>query len=57
MIFDGVVKERVFWVFRFTVGDGEKVEKWYFFEWEGGRILLYLGCLECRKDIFEEIFI
>lgn len=57
MTLDGAVKERALWVLRLTVGDGEKVEKWHFLEWEGGRILLHLGCSECRKDIFEEISI
>lgn len=54
---NGAVKKGALWVLRLTVEDGEKIEKWHFLDWKGGRILLHLGCSECRKDIFEEISI
>lgn len=54
---NGAVKKGALWVLRLTVEDGKKIEKWHFLDWKGGRILLHLGCSECRKDIFEEISI
>lgn len=54
---DRAVKKGALWVLRFMIEDGEKVGKWHFLDWKRGRILLHLGCSECRKDIFEEISI
>lgn len=54
----GAVKKKgALWVLRLMVEDGEKVGKWHFLDWKWGKILLHLGCSECRKDIFEEISI
>lgn len=50
-------KKGALWVLRLMVEDGEKVGKWHFLDWKWGKILLHLGCSECRKDIFEEISI
>lgn len=54
---DKAVKEGALWVLTLMSGEKEQVEKWHFLNWKGGRILLHLGCSECRKDIFEEVSI